>query len=91
MGIFSIYTGLIYNDVFSKSLNIFGSSWQVSYDDEVLIKEDDLTLNPATEDYIKVPYPAGIDPVWQVIDQFGTYFTFKTNAYTVFSWLRQTK
>merc|ERR1712212_1054646 len=73
MGIFSIYTGLIYNDVFSKSINLFGSSWQVTLKEEDILKEEAFMIDPAERDngtspsgYYGTPYPFGMDPVWQI-------------------------
>lgn len=66
MGIFSMYTGFIYNDIFSKSLNFFGSHWHTNYNESTVITNKDLQLNPSTDDYDKTPYPIGLDPVWQV-------------------------
>ena len=68
MGLFSIYTGLMYNDVFSKSLNIFGSNWNVNYDFAVINDNRVLQLNPNSSDYIQHPYPVGMDPVWQLAE-----------------------
>jgi V-type H+-transporting ATPase subunit a len=59
MGIFSMYTGLIYNDVFSKSLSLFSSAWK-------------LDLPPGFHDGMPVEaslksnyrYPFGVDWMW---------------------------
>ncbi|XP_071943516.1 V-type proton ATPase 116 kDa subunit a 1-like isoform X2 [Antedon mediterranea] len=69
MGMFSIYTGLIYNDVFSKSLKFFDSSWNVSgmdFSDEDLIKADASYFLDPCNTTNGVPYPFGMDPIWQV-------------------------
>ncbi|XP_011261601.1 V-type proton ATPase 116 kDa subunit a isoform X2 [Camponotus floridanus] len=68
MGLFSMYTGLIYNDIFSKSLNIFGSNWLINYNRSTIQHNKDLQLNPSSEDYIDYPYPFGMDPVWQLAE-----------------------
>ncbi|XP_008485773.1 V-type proton ATPase 116 kDa subunit a-like, partial [Diaphorina citri] len=65
MGLFSIYTGLIYNDFFSKSISVFGSAWKNNYNLSTIMENRDLILDPATSDYDQIPYPFGLDPVWQ--------------------------
>ncbi|XP_070503968.1 V-type proton ATPase 116 kDa subunit a 1 isoform X3 [Chironomus tepperi] len=64
MGLFSMYTGFIYNDIFSKSLNVFGSGWKINYDAETIIYNKALQLDPARD--FERTYPVGMDPVWQV-------------------------
>ncbi|XP_063619224.1 V-type proton ATPase 116 kDa subunit a 1-like isoform X1 [Cydia splendana] len=78
MGLFSMYTGLIYNDIFSKSLNVFGSSWRNNYNKSTLQGNAMLQLNPDSWDYVQSPYPFGIDPVWQLAEANKIIFM---NAY----------
>ncbi|CAI9534139.1 unnamed protein product [Staurois parvus] len=74
MSIFSIYTGFIYNDCFSKSLNIFGSAWSVrpmftkgNWTINQLHHATDLQLDPAVPGVFSGnPYPFGIDPIWNI-------------------------
>ncbi|XP_052817361.1 V-type proton ATPase 116 kDa subunit a 1-like isoform X2 [Mya arenaria] len=67
MGLFSLYTGLIYNDIFSKSLNLFGSSWKFNYTQETLDGSFSLQMKPEDifDDATTGAYPLGLDPVWQ--------------------------
>uniref|UniRef100_A0A3B3U6K6 V-type proton ATPase subunit a n=1 Tax=Poecilia latipinna TaxID=48699 RepID=A0A3B3U6K6_9TELE len=73
MGLFSIYTGLIYNDCFSKSLNIFGSGWSVKamftnqqWTNKTVQTNALLTLDPNVSGVFSGPYPFGIDPIWNL-------------------------
>ncbi|XP_075033005.1 V-type proton ATPase 116 kDa subunit a 1 isoform X3 [Mixophyes fleayi] len=75
MGLFSVYTGLIYNDCFSKALNLFGSSWSVrpmftstkaNWTEDLLRVVPVLQLDPDVNGVFNGPYPFGIDPIWSI-------------------------
>ncbi|XP_051960048.1 V-type proton ATPase 116 kDa subunit a 2-like isoform X2 [Xyrauchen texanus] len=80
MGVFSIYTGIIYNDCFSKSLNLFGSGWSVKamFDHgnltmNTLRSNGFLALDPNVTGVFKGPYPLGIDPIWNLASNRLTF------------------
>lgn len=64
MGLFSCYTGFIYNDVFSKSINVFGSTWSINFNESTVLTNPTLQLNPG--DAVEGIYPIGVDPIWQL-------------------------
>uniref|UniRef100_H2ZFV9 V-type proton ATPase subunit a n=1 Tax=Ciona savignyi TaxID=51511 RepID=H2ZFV9_CIOSA len=61
MGLFSIYTGFLYNECFSRSINIFGTSWNFLMEFRCV-----MTLDPNKPGVFRgYPYFYGIDPIWQ--------------------------
>lgn len=59
---FSIYTGFIYNDIFAKAMNIFGSAWRAPVKPDIY--NDHIQFDPKLH-YTGHPYWFGIDPIWQ--------------------------
>jgi V-type H+-transporting ATPase subunit a len=75
MGVFSIYSGFIYNDIFGKAMNIFGSSWSNNYNISTVMENAKLQLNPASDDLMTDrTYPMGLDPLWMVADNKILFF-----------------
>ncbi|XP_033989957.1 T cell immune regulator 1, ATPase H+ transporting V0 subunit a3b isoform X4 [Trematomus bernacchii] len=71
MGLFSIYTGAIYNECFSRGLSPFNSGWHVGpmfekniWNASVLAGNQYLSMDPVVPGVFNAPYPFGIDPVW---------------------------
>ena len=62
MGLFSMYTGMMYNDVFAKSLNLFGSKFRVPQDLVPMNESKFVVLHPEHA-FLGEPYWFGIDPV----------------------------
>ncbi|VDP07354.1 unnamed protein product [Soboliphyme baturini] len=69
MGIFSIYTGFVYNEVYSKSINVFGSSWKSPFSPNELPNVDKIQLSPNdTKAFLGHSYPYGFDPIWSLAE-----------------------
>ncbi|KAF8968248.1 V-type ATPase, V0 complex, 116kDa subunit family [Flammula alnicola] len=66
MGLFSMYTGLMYNDIFSKTLHIWTSAWS--------FPESNGTVTATLTDH---RYPFGLDPGWHGADNALVF----TNSY----------
>eukprot|EP00079_Xenopus_tropicalis_P030733 XP_012826939.1 PREDICTED: V-type proton ATPase 116 kDa subunit a isoform X2 [Xenopus tropicalis] len=97
MGLFSIYTGLIYNDCFSKALNLFGSSWSVrpmftdTWSEDLLKHTSVLQLNPNVTGVFNGPYPFGIDPIWSLATNKLTFLnSFKMKMSVVLGIIHMT-
>uniref|UniRef100_A0A674BUW7 V-type proton ATPase subunit a n=1 Tax=Salmo trutta TaxID=8032 RepID=A0A674BUW7_SALTR len=81
MGLFSVYTGAIYNECFSRGLSPFSSGWHVGpmFENEewnatiTFLINNFLSLDPNITGVFTGPYPFGIDPVWGMSNNHLTF------------------
>uniref|UniRef100_A0A673NKS0 V-type proton ATPase subunit a n=1 Tax=Sinocyclocheilus rhinocerous TaxID=307959 RepID=A0A673NKS0_9TELE len=80
MGLFSIYTGAIYNECFSRGLSTFSSGWHIrpnaeyyNWTEETFRNNRYLSLDPNVTGVFTGPYPFGIDPIWGLANNHLTF------------------
>ncbi|XP_064781922.1 V-type proton ATPase 116 kDa subunit a 3 [Oncorhynchus masou masou] len=80
MGLFSIYTGAVYYECFSRGLSPFPSGWSLqpmfqhyNWSDETLRENQYLTLDLNVTGMFQGPYPFGIDPIWRLANNHLTF------------------
>lgn len=73
MGLFSMYTGLMYNDIFSKSMTLFLSGWKWEWPENYDYEKDGAISLVATK-IVGKTYPFGLDWVWHGSEN-GLLFT----------------
>ncbi|XP_022184983.2 V-type proton ATPase 116 kDa subunit a1 [Nilaparvata lugens] len=66
MGMFSIFSGLMYNECFGRATSLFASGWQVAPALETLNSGDSKSTELAPDVSFTRPYWFGIDPVWHL-------------------------
>ncbi|EFQ31651.1 hypothetical protein CGRA01v4_01365 [Colletotrichum graminicola] len=87
MGLFSLFTGLIYNDVFSKSLTLFDSAWKWDVPDDYKTGQ---TLTAKLNDH-GYRYPFGLDWRWHDTDNDLLFSnSYKMKMSIVLGWAHMT-
>ncbi|CAH4038923.1 unnamed protein product [Pieris brassicae] len=67
MGLFTLFTGFLYNEYFSKPITLMMPYWKNTYSREEIEQNQYITLNPVFE--TNSPYIFGVDPIWKFIPQ----------------------
>ncbi|GJD10792.1 V-type proton ATPase subunit a2 [Galdieria sulphuraria] len=73
MGIFSLYTGLIYNEFFGVAMNLFGSRWKFNSSSNFACGIDNCVDSSQSLPPRNI-YPIGFDPIWSQASNGLTFF-----------------
>jgi V-type H+-transporting ATPase subunit a len=85
MGFFAVYAGLIYNDMFSLGLNLFGTKWSFAGQETNNVEVGTVAVNAGAYGSDESVYAFGLDPIWHVSSNELLFFnSFKMKLSVIF-------